>query len=149
MLEVSALRGGYGAVEVLRGIDLDIGAGEIVAVLGSNGAGKSTLNNTVCGLCPSFSGRVAFEGRDITRAGHADIVAAGLIQVPEGRRIFSDLTVRENISSTSIGESPSEGSQDIQTRLRAREAPQARFCWHCRKPLHARTDRCPFCGETQ
>jgi branched-chain amino acid transport system ATP-binding protein len=97
MLEVSALRGGYGAVEVLRGIDLDIGAGEIVAVLGSNGAGKSTLNNTVCGLYPSFGGRVAFEGRDITRARSVDIVAAGLIQVPEGRRVFPDLTVRENL----------------------------------------------------
>jgi branched-chain amino acid transport system ATP-binding protein len=97
MLEVSALRGGYGAVEVLRGIDLGIGAGEIVAVLGSNGAGKSTLNNTVCGLYPAFGGRVAFEGRDITRARPTDIVAAGLIQVPEGRRVFPDLTVRENL----------------------------------------------------
>ena len=97
MLEVSALRGGYGAVEVLRGIDLNIGAGEIVAVLGSNGAGKSTLNNTVCGLVPAFSGRVAFEGRDITRARHTDIVAAGLIQVPEGRRVFPALTIDENL----------------------------------------------------
>jgi len=97
MLEVSALRGGYGAVEVLRGIDLNIGAGEIVAVLGSNGAGKSTLNNTVCGLYPAFGGRVAFEGRDITRARHTDIVAAGLIQVPEGRRVFTNLSVRENL----------------------------------------------------
>ncbi len=97
MLEVSALRGGYGAVEVLRGIDLNIGAGEIVAVLGSNGAGKSTLNNTVCGLYPAFGGRVAFEGRDITRARHTDIVAAGLIQVPEGRRVFPNLSVRENL----------------------------------------------------
>jgi len=97
MLEVSALRGGYGAVEVLRGIDLNIGAGEIVAVLGSNGAGKSTLNNTVCGLVPAFGGRVAFEGRDITRARHTDIVAAGLIQVPEGRRVFPNLSVRENL----------------------------------------------------
>jgi branched-chain amino acid transport system ATP-binding protein len=97
MLEVSALRGGYGAVEVLRGIDLKIGAGEIVAVLGSNGAGKSTLNNTVCGLVPAFGGRVAFEGRDITRASHVDIVAAGLIQVPEGRRVFPNLSVRENL----------------------------------------------------
>jgi branched-chain amino acid transport system ATP-binding protein len=97
MLEVSALRGGYGAVEVLRGIDLNIGAGEIVAVLGSNGAGKSTLNNTVCGLYPAFGGRVAFEGRDITRAHHTDIVAAGLIQVPEGRRVFPNLSVRENL----------------------------------------------------
>ena len=97
MLEVSALRGGYGAVEVLRGIDLNIGAGEIVAVLGSNGAGKSTLNNTVCGLYPASGGRVAFEGRDITRARHTDIVAAGLIQVPEGRRVFPNLSVRENL----------------------------------------------------
>jgi branched-chain amino acid transport system ATP-binding protein len=97
MLDVSALRGGYGAVEVLRGIDLNIGAGEIVAVLGSNGAGKSTLNNTVCGLYPAFGGRVAFEGRDITRARHTDIVAAGLIQVPEGRRVFPNLSVRENL----------------------------------------------------
>ncbi len=97
MLEVSALRGGYGAVEVLRGIDLNIGAGEIVAVLGSNGAGKSTLNNTVCGLVPAFGGRVAFQGRDITRARHTDIVAAGLIQVPEGRRVFPNLSVRENL----------------------------------------------------
>ena len=97
MLEVSALRGGYGAVEVLRGIDLNIGASEIVAVLGSNGAGKSTLNNTLCGLVPAFGGRVAFEGRDITRARHTDIVAAGLIQVPEGRRVFPNLSVRENL----------------------------------------------------
>ena len=97
MLEIRQLRGGYGSVEVLRGIDLNIGAGEIVAVLGSNGAGKSTLNNTVCGLYPAFGGRVAFEGRDITRARHIDIVAAGLIQVPEGRRVFPNLSVRENL----------------------------------------------------
>ena len=97
MLEIRQLRGGYGSVEVLRGIDLDIGAAEIVAVLGSNGAGKSTLNNTVCGLYPASGGRVAFEGRDITRARHTDIVAAGLIQVPEGRRVFPNLSVRENL----------------------------------------------------
>jgi branched-chain amino acid transport system ATP-binding protein len=97
MLEVKELRGGYGAVEVLRGIDLSIREGEIVAVLGSNGAGKSTLNNTVCGLLQPFSGSIAFDGRDITRARAADIVAAGLVQVPEGRRVFPDLTVRENL----------------------------------------------------
>jgi branched-chain amino acid transport system ATP-binding protein len=97
MLEVRALRGGYGAVEVLRGIDLEIGASEIVAVLGSNGAGKSTLNNTVCGLLPSFGGSIRFDERDITRARAEDIVAAGLVQVPEGRRVFPDLTVRENL----------------------------------------------------
>ena len=97
MLEVRNLRGGYGAVEVLRGVDLDIRAGEIVAVLGSNGAGKSTFNNTVCGLLPAFGGSIAFDGRDITRSRASDIVAAGLVQVPEGRRVFSDLTVRENL----------------------------------------------------
>src|SRR3954466_15936327 len=97
MLEISSLRGGYGRIEVLRGIDLSLRQGEIVALLGSNGAGKSTLNNTVCGLFPAFSGRVSFEGRDITRANPAEIVAAGLIQVPEGRRVFPDLSVRENL----------------------------------------------------
>jgi branched-chain amino acid transport system ATP-binding protein len=97
MLEISELRSGYGAVEVLRGVSLDIQPGEIVAVLGSNGAGKSTLNNTVCGLVPASAGRVRFEGMDITHAASVDIVAAGLIQVPEGRRIFPDLSVRENL----------------------------------------------------
>ena len=97
MLEVRDLRGGYGPVQVLRGITLNVQAGEIVAVLGSNGAGKSTLNNTVCGLYPSFGGTVRFEGTDISRARHTDIVAAGLIQVPEGRRIFPNLDVMENL----------------------------------------------------
>ena len=97
MLEVRELRGGYGAVEVLRGISLEVRDREIVAVLGSNGAGKSTLNNTVCGLYPAFSGRVGFDGRDITRARQTAIVAAGLIQVPEGRRVFPNLSVLENL----------------------------------------------------
>ena len=97
MLEVRDLRSGYGAVEILRGVSLDIHAGEIVAVLGSNGAGKSTFNNTVCGLLKALGGSVHFDGTDITRAGTANIVAAGLIQVPEGRRVFPNLTVLENI----------------------------------------------------
>ena len=97
MLELRALRGGYGAIEVLRGLSLTVEGGEIVALLGSNGAGKSTLNNTVCGLQPAFSGSVHFETREITRAPAAEIVAAGLIQVPEGRRVFPNLTVRENL----------------------------------------------------
>jgi branched-chain amino acid transport system ATP-binding protein len=97
MLEIRDLRGGYGQVEVLRGISMSIGAGEIVAVLGSNGAGKSTLNNTLCGIVPAFSGRVRFDGKDVTRSRYTDIVAAGLIQIPEGRRIFPNLTVLENL----------------------------------------------------
>jgi branched-chain amino acid transport system ATP-binding protein len=97
MLEVRELRAGYGQVEVLRGVSMAIGEGEIVAVLGSNGAGKSTLNNALCGINPARAGQVLFGGADITRARHTDIVAAGLVQVPEGRRIFPNLTVRENL----------------------------------------------------
>jgi branched-chain amino acid transport system ATP-binding protein len=97
ILEVEDLCGGYGVVEVLRGVCARIDAGEIVAVLGSNGAGKSTLNNTLCGLSPAFSGRVWFDGSEITRTRTAAIVEAGLIQVPEGRRVFPNLSVTENL----------------------------------------------------
>ena len=97
MLEVAALRGGYGRVEVLRGIDLDVHPGEVVALLGSNGAGKTTLNNTLSGLLPAFSGTIRFEDRSLTGARYTDIVAAGLIHVPEGRRVFPNLTVYENL----------------------------------------------------
>ncbi|HSE78599.1 MAG TPA: ABC transporter ATP-binding protein [Alphaproteobacteria bacterium] len=97
LLEVHDLRAGYGDVAVLHGVDLAVQPGEIVAVLGSNGAGKSTLNNNVCGLYRAFAGAVRFAGEDITRARPADIVARGLIQVPEGRRVFPNLTVRENL----------------------------------------------------
>jgi len=97
LLEVRALRGGYGRVEVLRGVNLDVGEGEIVALLGSNGAGKTTLNNTVSGVIAPFAGEVRFEGRDVTRARCRRVVEAGLIQVPEGRRVFPNLTVLENL----------------------------------------------------
>ena len=105
MLEVNGLRGGYGRVEVLRGIDLAVYAGEIVALLGSNGAGKTTLNNTLSGLLPAFSGTIRFEDRTLAGASHTahytahytDIVAAGLVHVPEGRRVFPNLSVQENL----------------------------------------------------
>jgi branched-chain amino acid transport system ATP-binding protein len=97
LLEVGALRAGYGAIEILRGVDLTVAAGEIVALLGSNGAGKSTLNNNLSGLYRPFGGRVRFDGTDITGARSTRIVEAGLVQVPEGRRIFPNLSVRENL----------------------------------------------------
>jgi branched-chain amino acid transport system ATP-binding protein len=97
LLDVSDLRGGYGRVEVLHGVDLQVHAGEIVALLGSNGAGKTTLNAIVCGLVPASGGRVTFDGADLTNRHYRDIVKAGLIQVPEGRRIFPNLSVRENL----------------------------------------------------
>ena len=97
MLEVADLHAGYGALEVLRGVDLTVAAGEIVALLGSNGAGKSTLNNTVCGLYRPFGGTIRFESRDIAGRASKNIVEAGLVQVPEGRRVFPNLSVRDNL----------------------------------------------------
>src|SRR5690606_23071744 len=88
---------GYGAVEILRGIELEVGAGEIVALLGSNGAGKSTLNNVICGIGRPFKGAVRFDGENITAQPPESIVARGVIQVPEGRHVFPTLTVRENL----------------------------------------------------
>jgi branched-chain amino acid transport system ATP-binding protein len=97
LLAVRGLRAGYGPVEILRGIDLDVRGGEIVALLGSNGAGKSTLNNNLSGIFRPFAGSIRFEGDEIAGAAATRIVEAGLVQVPEGRRVFPDLTVRENL----------------------------------------------------
>jgi len=97
MLEVTGLEAGYDMLPVLRGIDLTIKQGEIVAVLGSNGAGKSTLNNTLSGILRPSAGHIRFDGAEIAGASPTTIVRLGLIQVPEGRRIFPNLTVRENL----------------------------------------------------
>ena len=97
LLEIHGLRGGYGRVEVLRGVDLQVNTGEMVALLGSNGAGKSTLNKMVCGLVPIASGHVRFDGHDLSGAHYRAVVQAGLIQVPEGRKVFPNLSVLENL----------------------------------------------------
>ncbi len=97
LLSVRGLRAGYGAVEVLRGIDLAVHPGEIVAVLGSNGVGKTTLNKALSGVVPVRAGTVTFAGERFDRASGPRIVAAGLIHVPEGRRVFPNLSVRDNL----------------------------------------------------
>jgi branched-chain amino acid transport system ATP-binding protein len=97
ILAVSGLYAGYGPTEILRGIDLTVGHGEIVAVLGSNGAGKSTLNLAISGVVRPWRGSIRFEGTAIEHSGPAAIVARGLIHVPEGRRTFPNMTVRENL----------------------------------------------------
>lgn len=97
LLTIEGLRAGYGAVEVLRGVDLHIAPGELVALLGSNGAGKTTLNSVVSGLVPTWAGRVLFDGQDLTSAHYRRVVQAGLIQVPEGRKVFPNLSVLENL----------------------------------------------------
>ena len=97
VLAVSGVHAGYGTTEILRGVDLTVGHGEIVAVLGSNGAGKSTLNRTISGVTRAWRGAIRFEDVAIERKRPAAIVARGLIHVPEGRRIFPNMTVRENL----------------------------------------------------
>jgi branched-chain amino acid transport system ATP-binding protein len=78
-------------------VDLQVAQGEIVALLGSNGAGKTTLNNVMCGIYPAWGGSVQFDGKDLSGAHYRDVVKAGLIQVPEGRKIFPNLSVLENL----------------------------------------------------
>ncbi len=102
MLEVRQLRAGYGSLEIWRGIDLDVGAGEIVAVLGRNGVGKSTLNNNLSALYRPFSGSIRFQGEEISGLSSSDVVRRGLIHVPEGRRIFPNLSVLENLELGSL-----------------------------------------------
>src|SRR5262245_24714246 len=97
LLAVSGLHAGYGTTEILRGVDLTVAAGEVVAVLGANGAGKSTLNRSISGLVRAWRGTIRFDGAPIERERPAGIVARGLIHVPEGRRIFPNMTVRENL----------------------------------------------------
>jgi branched-chain amino acid transport system ATP-binding protein len=97
ILTVTGLHAGYGTTEILRGVDLTVRQGEIVAVLGANGAGKSTLNQAISGLVRPWSGAIRFADAAIERERPAAIVAHGLIHVPEGRRIFPNMTVRENL----------------------------------------------------
>lgn len=97
LLAVKGLHTGYGSTEILRGVDLDVRHGEIVTVLGANGTGKSTLSRTLSGVTRSWRGAVRFKNAAIERERPADIVARGLIHVPEGRRIFPNMTVRENL----------------------------------------------------
>jgi branched-chain amino acid transport system ATP-binding protein len=97
LLTVKGLHAGYGSTEILRGIDLSVGPGEIVAVLGSNGAGKTTLNHAISGLIHASHGEIRFAGVAIERAKPSTIVAHGLVHVPEGRRIFPNMTVGENL----------------------------------------------------
>ena len=97
LLEVSHLQAGYGAIPVLRGVDIRVAAGEVVAVLGSNGAGKTTFNRVVSGLMRPWTGAIRFDGVETTHRDAAYMVEAGLVHVPEGRRIFPNMNVRENL----------------------------------------------------
>lgn len=97
LLQISGLESGYGEVQVLWGIDLDVAAGEIVCVIGSNGAGKTTLLRTISGLVAVRAGKVTIAGQDLTGATPAQVLGAGVAHVPEGRRLFSAMSVEDNL----------------------------------------------------
>jgi branched-chain amino acid transport system ATP-binding protein len=97
MLEVRGLECRYGKVGVLKGISLEVRAGELVSLIGANGAGKTTTLKAISGLVPPVGGRIAFEGEDITAAPARRILALGIAHCPEGRRVFPYMTVQENL----------------------------------------------------
>jgi branched-chain amino acid transport system ATP-binding protein len=106
VLEVEGLRAGYGPAEILFGVSLPLARGEVAALMGRNGAGKSTTLKAIMGLLPARAGRVRFAGRDIAGLAAFRIARLGLGYVPEDRRIFTDLTVAENLE---VGRRPAEG----------------------------------------
>ncbi|XKH37646.1 ABC transporter ATP-binding protein [Azospirillum doebereinerae] len=117
MLKVSGVHTFYGAIEALKGIDLEIGSGEIVSLIGANGAGKSTLLMTLCGSPRARQGRVVFEGEDITELPTHEIVRRGIAQSPEGRRIFPRMSVLENLQMGSIVAKPGSFETELERVL--------------------------------
>ena len=97
MLEVKDLEVYYGMIQAIKGISFEVNQGEVVALIGANGAGKTTTLHTITGLLPSKKGTVTFEGQDITKVPGHKIVTMGMAHVPEGRRVFANLSVYENL----------------------------------------------------
>lgn len=97
MLEIKDLQVCYGVINAIKGVSFEVNEGEIIALIGANGAGKTTILHTVTGLVPAKSGSITFEGTDLIRTPAHKIVSMGMAHVPEGRRIFQELTVLENL----------------------------------------------------
>ena len=113
MLTISGVHTFYGNIEALRGVDIEVEAGEIVTLIGANGAGKSTLLMTICGSRGRAHGRIMFEGDDITRMPTYEIMRRGIAQSPEGRRIFPRMSVLENLQMGAITADPSHFDEDL------------------------------------
>lgn len=102
MLKMSGIHTFYGSIEALKGVDIEVEAGEIVTLIGANGAGKSTLLMTICGTPQAKAGSIVFDGQDITRMPTFEIIRRGIAQSPEGRRIFPRMTVLENLQMGAV-----------------------------------------------
>ena len=105
MLEVKDLKVSYGVIEAIKGVSFEVNQGEIIALIGANGAGKTTVLQTISGLIPAKAGNITFNGKDITKTPGYKIVSMGVAQVPEGRRVFSQLSVLKNLQLSSLKES--------------------------------------------
>jgi branched-chain amino acid transport system ATP-binding protein len=114
MLEVRALESRYGRIPALKGVDLAVKAGELVALVGANGAGKTTLLRAISGVQPVAAGSVAFEGADITSTSSARRVRLGIAQVPEGRQVFAPLSVEDNLRLGAYTRSAAESEETIE-----------------------------------
>ena len=97
MLQVTDLKVNYGVIQAIKGVSFEVNEGEVIALIGANGAGKTTILHTVTGLIALKSGKIEFEGKDITKMPAHKIVTLGMAHVPEGRRVFADLSVYENL----------------------------------------------------
>ena len=117
LLEVRGLDAGFGAIPVLFQVDIDVSPGELVALIGANGAGKSTLLGTLSGLVRPSDGTVHFDGHSITGLRPEGIVASGLIHVPQGRRLFSTLTVERNLVLGAYRRRDEQVKEDLQRIL--------------------------------
>jgi branched-chain amino acid transport system ATP-binding protein len=115
LLEVSDVHTHYGNIEALKGVSLEVEEGEVVTLIGSNGAGKSTTLRSISGLTPPSAGSIRFEGKEIGETAPQDIVRLGISQSPEGRKIFSRMTVRENLD---LGAYLRRDGEDVESDVR-------------------------------
>ncbi len=114
LLRLAGVTAYYGAIQALKGVDLEVNQGEIVTLIGSNGAGKSTLMMTICGNPRARDGAITYDGEDITRLPTFEIMRRGMAQAPEGRRIFPRMSVHENLLMGGYGRQPAEAARDME-----------------------------------
>jgi len=116
LLDVIGLEAGYGGIRAVKGIDLEVGEGELVCLIGANGAGKSTTLRAVCGLLPARAGSVRYGGTDIAGLAVHELPRRGLVMVPEGRGIFPQLTVQENLAMGAYMRNDNDVAEDLERR---------------------------------
>jgi branched-chain amino acid transport system ATP-binding protein len=121
LLEIRGLEVSYGGIRAVKGIDLEVAEGELVCLIGANGAGKSSTLKAICGLVPARAGRVSYQGADITRAPVHELPRRGLVMVPEGRGIFPQLTVEENLAMGAYARGGGDPAPQFEAFPRLRE----------------------------